>query len=61
MGLDTWQVLVGLSVVLVAYVGYVTVLGSSGDVTPVTLLAVVVFGVAGMFLGRFLADRFGSG
>lgn len=60
MSLDTWQILVGLSVVLVAYVGYVSVLGSDGDVTPVTLLMVVVFGVAGMFLGRFVADRFGG-
>lgn len=54
--METWQVLVGVSGLMLVYVGASEALGSPASL-PGMVLA-VVFGLLGWFLGRRLTERF---
>jgi hypothetical protein len=56
MEIEAWQVLAGLTVVLVVYGFGVVVLGAPASVSG--LLTLVAAGGIGILGGRFIADRY---
>lgn len=53
--METWQLLIGLSVLLVLWVAAVTALGHQPG--PIELVSGVVFAAVGLYLGEFLSNR----
>lgn len=54
--METWQVLVSVSVLMLAYVLVSQVTGSPAS--PVGLVLAVVFGLLGWVIGQRLTERF---
>lgn len=53
--METWQLLIGLSVLLVIWMGVVTVLGHKPG--PLELLSGVIFAAIGLYLGDIISNR----
>lgn len=53
--METWRLLIGLSVLLILWVAVVTALGHQPG--PFEMLSGIVFAAFGLYLGEFLSDR----
>lgn len=53
--METWQLLIGLSVLLLAWMGVVTLLGHQPG--PLELLSGVIFAAIGLYLGEIVSNR----
>lgn len=53
--METWQLLIGLSVLLVIWMGVVTLLGHQPG--PLELVSGLVFAAIGLYLGDIVSNR----
>lgn len=56
MDIEAWQILLGLTFVLLVYVFGIVVLGAPASIS--SLLTLVVSGGIGILGGRYLAERY---
>lgn len=55
--METWQLLAGMSVLVVVWVGLVSALGEPPG--PIELVAAVLFAAIGIYLGELVSNRLG--